>query len=322
MIIVFDGPEKAGKTTTIAAVADALLKQGHAVRIRKWGPAVVDDREYAPALAADSVADGFVTLWDRSWVSEHVYASMLNRDRRLRSDPWLGEWFHRRAVDACGLHYIMLPQDVNELGTRRDNTDLPVSPLEEALRFEAYAKRFAWPVVRTIYTPENLAHNVERIIADVQQVHTEVPLPPGTCGQPLVPSSRGIVFVGESLSRHPGIPGAWLPFTSGYTVKFARMLGDGALAATWTNSDTADQAAIGEAAEIVCVGGTALRWVEREVKPKSWQKVTILPHPAYAFRWNTEGGTAAYAEMLQKMGDLSQRLAGRWQDVQVEAQSR
>ena len=104
-IFVFDGPEKAGKSTLI----DAFVKQAYPsgkFTLHRWGPVAPDDRVYAPVLRDDLVVKRSPAIWDRSWVSEHVYASLLGRDRRLRGDPWLGEWLHGRAVYTDGIGII------------------------------------------------------------------------------------------------------------------------------------------------------------------------------------------------------------------------
>lgn len=68
MIIVIEGPEKAGKTTLTK-----FLIAKKPMEIRHWGPVDPDDRVYTEQLIKDVESDNWI-IWDRCWPSEHVYA--------------------------------------------------------------------------------------------------------------------------------------------------------------------------------------------------------------------------------------------------------
>src|SRR3989304_2111146 len=103
-VIVFDGPEKAGKSTIIEALRQYAksTKFFDRVYVRHWGPVSPDDRVYAHELSQDSTCFNELVIWDRCWPSEYVYGNLLGRSRRGTGDPWLLEWLHGRAVQSNG----------------------------------------------------------------------------------------------------------------------------------------------------------------------------------------------------------------------------
>lgn len=293
MIIIFDGPEKVGKTTIINALAKWLTDDNMAVKILKWGPVDPDDRVYTPALQECARSPGEIFIWDRSWASEHVYALLLNRNRRLRLDPWLGEWLHGRAVTPNGLLYMVLPPFQSDAFIRdRDSTDLDVDPNVETALFSHYADRFSWRKILGTRNTSWLNNTVKSIIGDIMKKFSECT--PYSYGinytDPNLfagPANASVLFVGESPSSGESIPGSWLPFTSRLTTKLGRTLGDGAMQCGWTNASVADPRWLSFRKVVVSCGRVAQKWVEKHADWKT-SKILCIPHPSWLYRYNNE----------------------------------
>ena len=281
-LIVIDGPEKAGKSTLARYLVERM-----GASIRKWGPiAHGADYLYAEALAEDTprVRDGEWVVWDRSWISEHVYAALMpERFGRLGLDPWLGEWLYGRAVRSLGTVVVLLGPGVDELRAARDYTDLPVDPADEVRTYGEYAVRFKWPMFTNGRDQQSLDY-----VFDVISYRTDATpdQPPVVAG-----SSRSrIVVVGEARSSDPQPPrGAWLPFTSRYTTQFGRLFGDTAVTdVLWTNAADDPRVYVDNAKAVVLCGAEARRWYDADPRPKrvvSYQRVLTVPHPSWLFRW-------------------------------------
>jgi hypothetical protein len=235
MIIILDGPEKSGKSTLIERVRQDLECVGYDVRLRKWGQLVIDDREYAEPLMRDTESySNVVTIWDRSWASEHVYAKMLNRDRRLKDNPLLGELLHRRALFGQGMAFMLAPAVEDGAVSRRDSSDLSVDPLLERKEFINYALKYRWFGMLNAYTDESLAKNARTIVNAVTKkiagaVHNQRYL--------VVPSvERSVLFVGNQNIDDP-IPGGWLPFSSDRMLRFVSLFGQYSLMASYADAN-------------------------------------------------------------------------------------
>lgn len=266
-VIVLEGPEKSGKST----LAAELARRG--ARIRKWGP--LDDEKwaadlaYSEVLAADTASPDIV-VWDRSWASEAVYGALLNRDRRLAQDPWLGEWLYGRAVPTR----IMLGgPDPAILRAARTPDDLPVDPGVEQAAFLAYARQYDWIVVHGRHPVESLADAVlAQHAADSVDWH-----PTTYAGRP----RAGVVVLGERRSPTPSIPGGWLPFTSTYTTKYGRVLGPNAMRVGWTNAYDEPTAIIEHARVIIACGQQAHAWIKEELSYYAeFQTTTLIRVPS------------------------------------------
>lgn len=194
MIVIFDGPEKAGKSTLIAEVADILRNNGDTVSVRKWGPVDPDDRVYAEAIKYHSAhAQHTIELWDRSWASEHVYALILGRTRRLKNFPWLGEHLYGRATH----RHFMVTAPIGHLREHRDETDLDVDPGQERIAFLRYANKFNWKIVDPVGNGlEVSASEVFHSIARKRRFRTTT------------------LFVSSLKYLDSAIPGGFLPFSS------------------------------------------------------------------------------------------------------------
>jgi len=233
MIIVIDGPNKAGKTTLENNVVKELQCIGYSAYIRHWGPLQTDDREYALPLIEDS-RNNDIVIWDRSWASEHVYAKLLDRDRRMKDNPFIGEFLHRRAIFGQGMSFILVPSISDGAVSRVDESDLGVDPIKERQLFIDYAVKFKWFGILNHYTEESLVKNTKTVIKFIttriggvirDQRHIVIP-----------PIPRSAIFIGNQTIDPPMI-GGWLPFTSTRLFNFASLFGQYALAASWADTN-------------------------------------------------------------------------------------
>lgn len=280
-VIVLDGPEKAGKSTLAAAIRARCDADSIPCRIRPWGP-IPDgwdtDARYAAALAEDSARPG-VVVWDRSWLSESVYAHLLGRHRRLADDPWLGEWLYARAVP---IRVVVRGPDPEALAAARTVDDLPVHPAAEQALYLEYAQLYDWFTVgdgKTRPDPDRTAASLVRLAACVPAWD-----PTAYCGRP----DARVVFVGDRPSTFASLPGGWLPFSSRYTTMYGRALGPNAFACGWTNASCEPAFIFEHARAIIACGRIAQAWVKEELRFRAESQFTSvinLPHPSALYRW-------------------------------------
>ena len=281
MIVLIDGPEKAGKSTLAATLASVL----HGT-VRHWGPVSPDDRVYTPLLKQDCASTNWV-IWDRGWPSEYVYGKLLHRDRRLVSDPWLGEWLHGRAVQTAGLRVILTPRDPLQLMDLRTVSDLPVSPIIETQTFIEYGNAYGYLMLKNDYTPEGDNRLINSIVSRLGTANTFTP--PAFAG----PINARVVFVGEELNGNSRVPGAWLPFTSRLTMELGRRLGDRAFWFGWTNVGDVSLEYLSNKFVVAC-GEKAGRWLDNSSIVR-----LVIPHPAWLYRYSN-ARTLAKRELVDK----------------------
>ena len=226
MIIAIEGPEKVGKSTLSKYIAEQ-----ESIEIRHWGPVFPDDRAYTEKLIEDSKSDKWI-IWDRCWPSEYVYGKLLKRFRRLADNPWLGEWLHGRALQTSGIRVMLLPTDISNLTKNRDETDLPVDPVEETKLYAEYADRFGWTKFYNDYQEYALELAYKAIYRQMITVRLGNTRPPTFAG----PMRSNVVFLGskEDDKDTDSIPGSWLPFASTASTNVAKAIGDIALKCGWT----------------------------------------------------------------------------------------
>lgn len=140
-VIIFDGPEAAGKTTLIKRV---FARTDQKV-VRRWGP--VDSIDvYRPFLMHD-LGDPGTVVWDRSWASEYVYNKLLHRDRPIFPEL-------QKLEDVVPVLKVMVLVDPAVAAVRRyrrleagQTSDLPVDPYEEHALFYRYAQHHGWAII-------------------------------------------------------------------------------------------------------------------------------------------------------------------------------
>jgi hypothetical protein len=298
VLLVCDGPEKAGKTTFLNEVFTEAEKRGYRPKYRHWGPIPKTlgngdpgDTRYLPALQEDLQWPGLV-VWDRSWASEWAYAPVPGQDdHRLCDDPWLGEWLYGRTAQAVGHRLMLLGPDAETLAKKRTPDDLPIDPAEERDRYLKYGLRFGWHVSENPHTPEALEKLVDWVLDRYEKrIGDEGVGPPAYCG----PMDARVVFLGERRNdgtgpqKGYGPPGAWLPFTSRFTEKLGRSLGDMAFSVGWTNVYDVrdlpeDQNPLRNAEMVIACGKTAQGYASTLLG----KFVLEIPHPSALYRWGT-----------------------------------
>lgn len=271
-ILVFDGPEKSGKSTLIESVRERIEQHGRKVRVRRWGP-VDNDSVYARPLADDATWDG-ITIWDRSWVSEHVYSLLLARGRRLGENPWLGEWLYGRTIQNVGLGFIVSGPESRILEERRDNTDLPVSPALEQWNFVSYANRFGWILLNdTNYRPGSHAWTdvIDEIMLYVYLANkrSRKAFVPNYCG----PQDAEVIFVMNPVKSRGD---QWLPFSRDADAIYGKMLGEDAFKCGWMEARGIPPNEIATAKVVVACGEAARKWAHFYVQPRM---LVVLPAP-------------------------------------------
>lgn len=291
-LIVISGPEKAGKTTLINETIASLERGGEVTFARRWKK-IRHHTDYLAPLIEDMerVADGEWVFWDRSWICEAVYSNILGRDGELGRDWWLGEWLYGRAVRTVGTEVVLLPEHIESLDRLRDETDLPIDPALEFAKYWEYAAKFRIPMLRNSYSLGGLRSNVREIAWMASQAApTCGPMPPHYCG----PVNAPVVVVGERRNERSREPGAWLPFTSGYTTTLGRVLGPQAMKVGWTNAEDLCSAPIHPRAAIVAAGKVAVKAVRDFGIHES--RILEIPHPAYLYRWGKAKGLIGSTE--------------------------
>lgn len=228
MIVVIDGPNKSGKSLLIENVVDQLQSKNIEVKVRHWGPLKTDDREYTESLVEDSKDKGIV-IWDRSWVCESVYGTMLNRNRRLVGNPWLGEFLHTRGVKSNGLCFIVMPALAGQNIDLLDNTDAKYSdnPYLERKLFMDYADRFSWHKLFNSFNKDSLDGMTNTIINAIQDYDKRK-------------YSTKVLFVLEQDEEDKHIAGGWLPGSTVDAAKYAQEFHYGAILSDWIYVKDAD----------------------------------------------------------------------------------
>ena len=165
-VVIISGPEKAGKTTLISYLGKELDRRQFSYRIRKQnGRAFPNDSIYFEHLlqdASDSEVD-FV-IWDRSWVAEFVYGSLLQDGRRMASDgnPAIGEYLYSPLISRG---YVLIGPSVEELIKNRTSDDLDVDVEEERKAYTSYGDAFpSWEVIENQHSKEYVEELSRKII--------------------------------------------------------------------------------------------------------------------------------------------------------------
>lgn len=292
-VIVLDGPEKAGKSTLAK-----YLRVTYGYKVRHWGP-IDNDVVYRDPLMEDTSQPGNV-VWDRSWASESVYSTLLDRPRRrLATDPWIGEWLYSRAVSTVGVQVMLLGPTADILRQRRTKDDLPIDASTERAAFELYGRMFHWLIVDGQWATDSLGSYLHGLASGIEMRGTV--RPPAFCGPPPSPSIQSILVVGEARQdsgKKGGAPeGAWLPFSSSRTMKFGRLFDATAFKMSWTNAADYPAGELWKWSSVIAVGRVAQHFVRSH---RYAGGLVEVPHPSAVYRW---AGLAGGQDDYRKVAD-------------------
>lgn len=171
-VIIIDGPEKAGKTTFVRALADSI----DATIRKQSGPAEPDYTCYYHHLIEDIKADRPV-VWDRAWPSEWVYGTLM-LDRHI-PDPFTME---ELLAPLAAVRIMVLGPGTPEQFEKRSYTDLPIDPYCERELFKKYGRQFGWTVFENQYSQDwlngmvNIVHGLV-LISDKNKRARQLVLP-------------------------------------------------------------------------------------------------------------------------------------------------
>jgi len=299
-VILIDGPEKAGKSTLIAA-----LRMSLGARVRAWGQVSPDDRVYTEPLGTD-ITSPKVHIWDRGWISEAVYGSLLNRPRRLSKDWWLAEWLHGRALHTDGLAVVLLGPSDSTLKSLRKEDDLKVEVAAERETFRQYATRFGIGYYENEHNRETVDAMVRYIevalqnrLAERRETGLHAPHYAG-------PLNARVVFVGQDRNESSKFPGAWLPFSTRLTQLVGRQLGDAALRCGWTNAQAVPPQCLNGKIVVAC-GELAHRWAATHAEPEA---LYVVKHPAWMYRYRNESTDLAHAQLTETILRIKEQING------------
>lgn len=294
MLLVVDGPEKAGKTTLISQVTAAVRQAGyswHIVHCRNNKPKNFDPWVYLHQVRLAARSDTLVVL-DRSWASDVVYDRLLNREPAMSARRY--EWHVGNAVETLGTR-VMLTANPKTLAARRDGTDHPVDPKSEADEFERYGRLWGWRVEESGNV--SVRELVDLLFLASNRMGYGV-CPPWAGGSPY---SKTVVL-GEAAAKPKKVPkAAWLPFTSKSTRWMADVVSPPFNRFLYTNVKACQENpalldVVLRADRVIALGRVAERFAEREIR---WAAVEMLPHPSAVVRWpHYAGSISAYAEVF------------------------
>lgn len=247
MLILVDGPEKAGKTTFCQALAEDMKKLGYDVKVVHQGPWTPDDSIIAEDVHKHSLDPKRWYIWDRGWPSETVYASLLQRPRRAKDNPFLMEWLHGRST---AYKFLLFPMESGELRKRRDSTDLPVDPDQEILHFNKFTP-YGYRVLYNVYNEGSIKDNIQAVYAQLDKVHR-----PHIYGN----GDAQVIFV---ASKNEGCKGdRWLPLSySAAAEAFKETLGIKAFKCAYMFARWGSPAILSKDKTIVTIGKEAADWV-------------------------------------------------------------
>ena len=313
-IAIISGPEKAGKTTLTRYMHEVYPGLLHPWKRIEAASEFLDvlkaDVEVLRKFRADRgkiqvVGDGEpiryevstpepLIIWDRSWACETVYSTLLAHTGRVNKvgSGWLAEWTMGRAVQACGTRVIWTGPQWSALAEKRDETDLPVHPMEEQLGYIQYGQSFGWEVYNQSYLYDQSKmdkHDAGHTISHLANYGAYCPvLPPVYCG----PWPPKVLFIGDRRNEASIYPMSWLPFTSKWTTQYGRILGAKAFKCGWTNAldfpedELLNIAQSGELEIVVACGEHAYQWSKHHLARIGREEIVhSYPHPSALYRW-------------------------------------
>lgn len=283
-LIYLDGVEKAGKTSICRLLQEKYSATYHHFGLPPEPPSPFDLVFHGAMVEhVERALAGELIVWDRGWVSDHIYGSLLLRQTRLSGDAWLGEWLYGRVFRTIGVTAILTGPSLTTLESLRSDDDQPVSIRAERVGFYTHGIRFRYdysaPSYHDTRWQEEMADALVKLA--VSRCMARPLSPPDYVGPP----RPKVLFVGESRKDDSRFPGAYAPFTSLYTTQLARTLGDLALQCGWTNADVVTDALLTDPRLVVACGNVA-----RERVYPVRKDALCIPHPSWLYRWGKAAG--------------------------------
>lgn len=290
-VVIVEGPEKAGKTTFIARASAQLESEGYTTKHRKWGQISPDDRVYGDALFHDVYTYGddpkTAMFWDRAWASEEVYGQLMHRNkRRAVQHKGLMAWLWERALVGNGVK-IMFSADPDKLKARRDDTDLPVDPIDEVELFNVYGDKHGWAFLEQGEAFEHKYATLKGCLAR---------LSPSGLGTTVYsgPSRPHTIFI-DNTNEDKLLPGAVSPLSTLAGHKMAGVMsleGFNPLEYGYATAGRISPKTLKElnpTADIITLGERATQWARHTLRPAGFE-ITSAPaashlHNPLSLKW-------------------------------------
>jgi nicotinamide riboside kinase len=247
MIVLIEGGEKAGKTTIANRLVLELNKQGWKTYYRHWGPY---DPEYFASIVQKEADDTVIHVWDRGWISESVYARLLDR-KDHNKDPWLQEFLYGRATH----HKFLILNDLLNSKAVHTVDDLPVDPMEEQREFYCQCHD-TFETIPNTYSDRVISESVAYIMAKLIMEGAPPFIYSGIAPKYRIP----VFFVASPSNMARGTK--WMPFSYDRCVEYIRPLGNLAFKCQYMFAHKGNPAALRNAEYIITLGGDAAQWVK------------------------------------------------------------
>lgn len=170
-LVIFEGPEAAGKSTLI----DLLLDQwGHPYRFRAWGPRT-SWLEYCQPLFDDLQScredPRLLVVWSRSWLSRAVYNNLLEQGRPVPR-PIITE-LDSTVIREHGLlllvsspENVLLQRRLERLAQPGSKPDHPLDPGKELSEFYRQNRSRKWRMISGVKPPEDSVQQIMSLILE------------------------------------------------------------------------------------------------------------------------------------------------------------
>lgn len=165
-LVIFDGPEAAGKTT----IMEALMKEwGDNSMLRSWGPRE-SWLEYCGPLFDDiktcQMDPQSLVIWSRSWASRTCYNKLLSQGQSIPSE--VTKELENIVIRSGGLLFlvtspvsVLLERRLARIERGDEKSDHPIEVHKELHEFQAYVRNRKWTTLSGVTDVEQ---NVRMII--------------------------------------------------------------------------------------------------------------------------------------------------------------
>ena len=148
-LVIVEGPNGSGKTTLVRRVEE--LFPGHACIVH-WRSVVPHHYEYAFQAARFLIEAGVLVVWDRSWLSNIVYARLGSNTLEYSDKE------HRRLHRVPALRIVVAPPTRLRTDDETDPHEADYE-LERSVYLEE-ARRWGWYVIDRYYDTDEVARDV------------------------------------------------------------------------------------------------------------------------------------------------------------------